>query len=63
MDKVENLTAELTRKERDITTLETNKESFLYQLSQKEKQITDLRQEHMTEKNTGNDKIESLRQK
>jgi cell division protein FtsB len=37
--KIERMTADLTRKERQVTTLENQKESMIQQIAQKEKQL------------------------
>jgi len=61
--RVERSTAELTRKERQVTTLENQKESLAQQLAQKEKALADSRQELATEKVEANEKVEALRAK
>ena len=61
--KIERLTADLTRKERQVTTLENQKESVMQQLAQKEKQLQQAREEGSAEKADMNEKIESLRAK
>ena len=61
--KIERMTADLTRKERQVTTLENQKESMIQQIAQKEKQLQQGRDEGTQEKNDMNDKIEQLRLK
>jgi predicted nucleic acid-binding Zn-ribbon protein len=61
--KIERMTADLTRKERQVTTLENQKESMIQQIAQKEKQLQQGRDEGAQEKNDMNDKIEQLRLK
>ena len=61
--KIERLTADLTRKERQVTTLENQKESVMQQLTQKEKQLQQARDEGAVEKQEMNEKIEGLRGK
>jgi chromosome segregation ATPase len=61
--KIEKLTADLTRKERQITTLENQKETLTQQMGQKEKQLQQYREEGSQEKNEMNDKIEAMRLK
>ena len=61
--KIEKLTADLTRKERQITTLENQKETLTQQMSQKDKQLQQYREEGSQEKNEMNDKIEAMRLK
>lgn len=56
--KIEKLTAELTRKDRTITTLENQKENLSGQLQSKEKSIAEMRSEVNSEKNELSDKIE-----
>jgi hypothetical protein len=61
--KIEKLTSELTRKERTITTLENQKESFAQQMAAKEKIILEIRKENSSEKTDLADKVEHMRQK
>ncbi len=61
--KIERLTADLTRKERQVTTLENQKESAMQQLAQREKLLQQAREEGASEKAEMNDKIEGLRGK
>lgn len=61
--KIEKLTADLTRKERQITTLESQKETLTQQMGQKDKQLQQYREEGSQEKNEMNDKIEAMRLK
>jgi chromosome segregation ATPase len=61
--KIERLTADLTRKERQVTTLENQKESVMQQLTQKEKQLQQARDEGAVDKQEMNEKIEGLRGK
>jgi hypothetical protein len=61
--KVEKTAQELTRKERQVTTLENQKESLTQQLHQREKALQEARQEMLAEKAEMNDKIEALRAK
>jgi chromosome segregation ATPase len=59
--KIERLTGELARKERQVTTLEGQKESLTQQMAQKDKQLTSAREEGNHEKQEMNDKIEAMR--
>ena len=61
--KIERLTAEITRKERAITTFENQKDSLSQQLAQKDKQLQELRHEQSSEKGELHEKIEALRAK
>ena len=61
--KIEKLTADLTRKERQITTLENQKETLTQQMGQKDKQLQQYREEGSQEKKEMNDKIEGMRLK
>ena len=61
--KIERLTADLTRKERQVTTLENQKESAMQQLAQREKLLQQAREEGASEKAEMNEKIEGLRGK
>jgi len=61
--KIERLTADLTRKERQVTTLENQKESAMQQLAQREKLLHQAREEGASEKAEMNEKIEGLRGK
>jgi len=49
-DKVDALTAEITRKERLSTTLENQKEALLQQIQAKDKQIAGAREESLKER-------------
>lgn len=63
ISKIEKLTAEITRKERAITTYENQKDSLSQQLGQKDKQLQELRKEQNSEKGELQEKIEQLRAK
>ena len=63
MEKIENMTVELTRKERELTTLENVRDSLSGQLHTKERNEQTVRAEVLSEKTAMNEKIEALRQK
>ena len=63
MEKIENITKDLTRKDREIVTYETKLQSFGEQLKKKEKASEDKAKEQQEEKNDYNNKLEELRLK
>ena len=61
--KIEKMAGEMTRKEREITTLENQKEALTQQFSYKEKMVSELKKDLGQEKNDINDKLEAMRSK
>lgn len=61
MEKIEGMTVELTRKERELTTLENARDSLDGQLRTKERNEETMRAEVLNEKAVLNEKIEALR--
>ena len=63
LEKIENLNGEMTKKERELTAVENQRDSLKEQLKTKDKSSEESRQELILEKTDLNDKIEALRQK
>ena len=61
--KTEKSTGDLTKKDRQITTLENQKESLMQQLQQREKTLIETRNELSSEKSEKQEKIEVMRVK
>lgn len=53
----------MSKKERLITTLENQRETLVHQMSSKEKQIDELRNESLSERGDLADKVEGIRAK
>lgn len=62
-ERLEQLTSEISKRDRTILSLENQKEGLINQVSTKEKNIDEMRQEGQVEKMTLIQKIEDLKQK
>lgn len=62
-ERLEQLTSEISKRDRTILSLENQKEGLITSISTKEKSIDELRQESQNEKSSLIQKIEDLKQK
>ena len=63
ISKIEQLTGDLTRKEKVVTNLENKAETLTNQLAQKDKYYVEIKREQQQMSNDNNDKLEQLRVK